>query len=200
MLGAVCSSRMRLLGAAILFGLSIAAVPPARAHPHVFVDTRVGVSFGEDGLEAVHLAWTFDSRFSTSLFFQLDRDQGGRFTPAAVKELERRHASGLEPLGFMVDIQVNGVAVPVAEMRDFRAPIERDRVVHAFTLSVRPPASAEGVVQINVDDPGLYTAFTMLEPIRVEATGPYQVECQLARDAGTRRPEGIRCVYRRRAP
>lgn len=190
---------MGLLGAAILLGLSVAAVPSARAHPHVFVDTGVGVSFGEHGLEAVHLAWTFDERFSASLLFQLDRDAGGGFTPAAVKELERRHASELEPLGYMVDVQVNGTAAPVAGMRDFRAPIEGDRVVHAFTLRVSPPASAEGVVQINVDDPGLYVAFTLMEPVRVEAAGPYQVECRLARDAATRRPEGIRCDYRRRA-
>lgn len=191
---------MRLLGAAILLGLSVAAVPAARAHPHVFVDAEVGVSFGEHGLEAVHLAWTFDERFSASLFFQLDHDRRGGFTPAAVKRLESWHVSGFEPVGFMVDIQVNGAAVPVAGMRDFRAPIKGDRVVHAFTLPVRPPASAEGVVRINVDDPGLYTAFTMTEPVRVEAAGPYEVECRLARDAETRRPDGVRCVYRRRAP
>jgi ABC-type uncharacterized transport system substrate-binding protein len=166
---------MRLLGAVIVVALSVGATSAARAHPHVFVDAGVGVSFGQRGL-----------------------DSGG-FTPSAVKELEQ-HVRGLEPLGFLVDIRVNAAAVPVTGLRDFQAPIEGDRVMCVFTVAVSPPASTEGVVQINVDDPGLYTAFALVEPVRVEASGPYQVECRVARDVLTKRPEGVRCEYRRRAP
>jgi ABC-type uncharacterized transport system substrate-binding protein len=189
---------MRLLGAVIVVALSVGATSAARAHPHVFVDAGVGVSFGQRGLEAVHLAWRFDERYSAGLLLRLDRDSGG-FTPSAVKELEQ-HVRGLEPLGFLVDIRVNAAAVPVTGLRDFQAPIEGDRVMCVFTVAVSPPASTEGVVQINVDDPGLYTAFALVEPVRVEASGPYQVECRVARDVLTKRPEGVRCEYRRRAP
>jgi ABC-type uncharacterized transport system substrate-binding protein len=190
---------MRLLGAAILLVLSVGAVTPVRAHPHVFVDVAVAVSFGERGLEAVHLTWTFDERYSASLFFGLDRDDSGGFTPAAILGLER-HVRGLEPLGFLVDVQVNGAAVAVTGLRDFRAAIEGDRVVNTFTLPVSPPDSSEGVVTINVADPGFYIAFSLLEPVPVEAVGIYQVDCRVARDVQTKRPEGVRCDYRRRAP
>ena len=191
---------MRSLGPSILLWLSVTAVGPAQAHPHVFVDAAIGVSFGEHGLEAVHLAWTFDERFSASLLFQFNRDGSGGFSPTALTELERRHVSGLEPLGYMVDLEADGAALPVRGMRDFRASVDGERVVYRFTLVVSPPASAGGVVRINLDDPGFYTAFTLADAVSVDAAGPYEVECRLARDAGSRRPDGVRCVYRRRVP
>jgi len=105
--------------------------------------------------------------------------------------------TGLEPLGYMVTVEINGAAVPVTGMRDFRASIVGDRVVFTFTLPVSPPASAEGVVRINVEDPGFFVAFTVSDAVQVEAAGPYEVECRLARDAASQRPEGVRCDYRR---
>jgi hypothetical protein len=92
---------------------------------------------------------------------------------------------------------VNGAAVPVATIRDFTARAERARVTYAFTVPVSLSPSNEGVVQINVVDPGEFTAFTLMEPALVEAAGRYRVGCRLARDPDTRRPEGIRCEYKR---
>jgi ABC-type uncharacterized transport system substrate-binding protein len=178
--------------------VSLAAVPIVRAHPHVFVDSTVGVRFGDDGLEAVHFSWRFDDLSSAALLQTSELSGSGAFTPAAIRELERQHVQNVRILGWL-DVRVNGAAVPVTDIRDFDARVEREQVIYVFTASVRAPASREGVVQINVVDLGHYAAFTLLEPVRVESADPYHVECRVARDPQTQRPEGVKCVYRYRA-
>ncbi len=186
---------MSLRAAAIALACALVAAPMAWAHPHVFVDAEVGVRFGAHGLEAVRLTWRFDDLHSIALLQRFDREEPGGFTPAAVREMERQHVRGLEPLQFFLDVQVNGVPVAVTEAREFVARVDRGQVVYLFTAPVSPPASAEGVVRIDVADPGYYIAFALAERVQVEATGPYRVECRLARDPETKRPDGVRCVY-----
>jgi ABC-type uncharacterized transport system substrate-binding protein len=178
---------------ALAVGVSPTAV--ATAHPHVFVDISVGVRFGDHGLEGIHLAWEFDTPHSAFLLYSFG--DGGRFSSRAVQEMEQQHVRATQPLGFFLDVRANDTPVPVTTLRDFTARVERARVTYAFTVPVSPPPSSEGVVQINVVDPGDFTAFTLMEPVLVEAPGPYRVECRLAREPATRRPEGIRCEYRR---
>jgi ABC-type uncharacterized transport system substrate-binding protein len=191
---------MGLPAAAMLLVVCLTAVPLAEAHPHVFVDSWLAVRFGEGGLESITFSWRFDELSSAGLLQSFPRDGSGGFTPAALGEMERQHVRGLQPLGFFVDVRVDGAAVPVTAVRDFRARVDAERVIQVFTVPVSPPPSTEGVVQIDVADPGFYMAFTLMEPVLVDAAGPYHVECRVARDPASRRPEGVRCVYRRRAP
>jgi ABC-type uncharacterized transport system substrate-binding protein len=185
--------------AAILTAVCL-MVSLAEAHPHVFVESSVAVRFGESGLQSITFSWRFDAVYSAGLLQRFSRDTSGAFTPAAIREMERQHARDLQPLDFFVDVRVGGAAAPVGELRNFQARVEGERVIYVFTAPVSPPASIDGIVRINVDDPGFYMAFVLMDPVHVEASGPYDVECRVARDADTRRPEGVRCTYRRRAP
>jgi ABC-type uncharacterized transport system substrate-binding protein len=183
---------------AAVFVLALAGSPAAvaTAHPHVFVDISVGVRFGDHGFEGIQLAWEFDAPHSSFLLYSF-ADRSGTFSAQAVQDMERLHVRETQPLGFFLEVHANGAPVPVTTLRDFTASVERARVTYAFIVPVSPPPSNAGVVEINVVDPGAFTAFTVIEPVRVDVPGPYRVECRLARDPDTRRPEGIRCEYRR---
>jgi ABC-type uncharacterized transport system substrate-binding protein len=58
----------------------------------VFVDAAVGVSFGQNGLEAVHLAGTFDEQFSASIRLQFRPEGSAGFSPAAIRQLDAAQA------------------------------------------------------------------------------------------------------------
>jgi ABC-type uncharacterized transport system substrate-binding protein len=163
----------------------------------VFVDCRVGVRFGDEGLEAVRLAWTFDGDTSAALLERFPPVAEG-FSLSAIQQMEREHARQFEPLGFLVEVRVNDARVPVDRVQGFGARVEGGLVTHTFTAPVTA-RSTGGVVQIDVDDPGFYIAFALVEPVVVEAAGPYLVDCRVARDPVSQRPEGVKCSYQRRS-
>ena len=184
---------------ALAFALLLAA-STASAHPHVFADATVEVRFGAQGLEGIRFAWAYDDFTSALIQQTYDRAATGRFSPAAVREIEAKEMDALRGFGYFVSVAVNGAPLPVTTIRDFAVETAKGRVTYLFTVPVAPPAVPSGTIAINVDDPTWYTAFALVEPVRVQAPTGYEVTCRLARDEQTKRPEGIKCSYRRRAP
>jgi ABC-type uncharacterized transport system substrate-binding protein len=185
----------RALALALLLAASTAS-----AHPHVFADATVEVRFGARGLEGVRFAWAHDEFTSALIQQTYDRAATGRFSPAAMREIEAKEMDPLRSFGYFVSVAVNGAAVPVTAIREFAVEAVKGRVTYLFTVPVPPPAAPSGTITINVDDPSWYMAFALVEPVRVQAPPAYEVACRLARDEQTNRPEGIKCSYRRRAP
>jgi ABC-type uncharacterized transport system substrate-binding protein len=190
----------RILRHAAAALLPLLAAGGVSAHPHVFADAAVEVRFGARGLEGVRVAWTFDELFSSMVLQEYDRQRTGRLSPAAIRDIEQKEMEGLKGFGYFVTLVVNGVKVPVTAIRDFSADTVKQQVVYLFTVPVTPPATPAGTIEINVDDPTWYTAFALVEPIRVQTPPQYEVTCRLAKDPQTNRPEGIKCAYRRRGP
>jgi ABC-type uncharacterized transport system substrate-binding protein len=187
----------RILRHAAAALLPLLAAGGASAHPHVFADAAVEVRFGARGLEGVRVAWTFDELFSSMVLQEYDRQRTGRLSPSAIRDIEQKEMEGLKGFGYFVTLVVNGAKVPVTAIRDFSADTVKQQVVYLFTVPVTPPATPAGTIEINVDDPTWYTAFALVEPIRVQAPPAYEVTCRLAKDPQTNRPEGIKCAYRR---
>jgi len=119
-------------------------------------------------------------------------------------EVEHRDSSGgggrIGPGDVQWMTAASGIVHEEFHGRDFAVETAKGRVTYLFTVPVAPPAVPSGTIAINVDDPTWYTAFALVEPVRVQAPGAYEVACRLARDEQTKRPEGIKCSYRRRAP
>jgi ABC-type uncharacterized transport system substrate-binding protein len=172
----------------------------ASAHPHVFAAASVEVRFGARGLEGVRIGWTFDEMFSSMVLQEYDRQRTGRLTPAAVRDIEQKQMEGLKEFSYFVALAVNGTPVRVTAIRDFTAELVNHQLVYHFTVPMTPPAPPTGTIEIHVDDPTWFTAFSVVEPVRVQTPPAYDVSCQLARDPQTKRPEGIKCAYRRRSP
>lgn len=138
--------------------------------------------------------------FSSMVLQEYDRQRTGRLTPAAVRDIEQKQMEGLKEFSYFVALAVNGAPVRVTAIRDFTAELVNHQLVYHFTVPMTPPASPTGTIEIHVDDPTWFTAFSVVEPVRVRAPPAYDVSCRLARDPQTKRPEGIKCAYRRRSP
>jgi ABC-type uncharacterized transport system substrate-binding protein len=183
-----------LLGASLLLPLGAAAA--VSAHPHVFIEHSVRPLVGAHGLEGIEFAWVFDEMFSDMILFTFDADKNKAFSPAETKVLETKHFGNLKDYHYFVDLKLNDKSVPVAGIRDFQARVEKDRVIYVFTVPVK---SAEGTIDIAVDDPTYYTAFMLhpQAPFRVQPSPHYQVECSVPKTTGFD-PQMVRCVLKRR--
>ena len=74
----------------LVLGLGLGLASPARAHPHVFVDTALEVIFDAEGLvTGLRISWTYDDLFSLSVIADkgLDPDWDGKLTEAEVAKL-----------------------------------------------------------------------------------------------------------------
>jgi ABC-type uncharacterized transport system substrate-binding protein len=180
----------------------LASGAPAAAHPHVFIDHSVLVRFGAAGPEAVEFRWTFDDMFSTLIVQSFDTDKDRKLSAKEVQLIEQKHFGNLKEYQYFVTIRHGGAALPIT-VQQFRATTDRGLVTYAFTVPVAVTGSpASGTLDIVVDDPTFYTAFTPAGGNAVQAQAPpgYKVDCEFRRDARGLEPDAFRCAYRRVAP
>jgi ABC-type uncharacterized transport system substrate-binding protein len=189
--------RRHRLPALALAGV-LAATAPVDAHPHIFVDHSVLVRFGAAGPETVEFSWTFDDMFSTLVLQSFDADKDRAFSPAEIQTIEQKHFGNLKEYQYFVVIRQAGKSLPVT-VRQFRATASRGLVTYAFTVPVSGAAASEGTLEILVDDPTFYTAFTPAAGTAIQAHAPagFKVKCEVARDTRGFEPDAFRCVYRK---
>jgi ABC-type uncharacterized transport system substrate-binding protein len=179
----------------LALGVLLAAAGPTGAHPHVFVEHSMVVVAGPKGIEAIQLLWTFDALFSAMVVQTFDADRDGTFSAAEVQAIEQKHFANIRRYNYFVDIKRDGRSLPIS-VRDFRARIPKDQVVYAFTVPVSPNGG-EGRLEITVDDPTYYTAFTAARPaVKVQAHRDYRVDCALEA-RGDLVPEAVVCTSRK---
>ena len=68
--------------------LLAAVALPVFAHPHVFVDNRMTVQFGEGMLQGIVFTWTFDDMFSNMILADYDPKHTGQFDAVQVKAVK----------------------------------------------------------------------------------------------------------------
>ncbi|MBV7408904.1 DUF1007 family protein [Maritimibacter sp. DP1N21-5] len=148
------------------------------AHPHVFVDTKLRVVVGDDGVfQGVEVQWTYDDFYSLLLLtdYGLDNDGDGRLTE---NELRRLDGFDLQWIaGFEGDSYAlrNGKTVKLGKPQGRGTSVEAGRIT---TVHFRPAkATADGLV-LKAYDPTFYTAYDLIGPVAVE--GPCNAAIQPA--------------------
>lgn len=182
----------------LAFLLVVLASAPALAHPHVWVDYTVTVRFTADGPDAVRVDWAFDEMISALIIQKYDTDRDGRFSARENRAIESEHFVHLKEFSYFVDLKIDGVAVPITQIKDFEARIVKGLLHYAFTVPIPRAVRRDGIVDVNIVDPSFYTAFTATpRPIVAEGASTHRVECDAVRDAKTKLLEVLRCTYRR---
>ena len=147
--------------ALIALVLALPAAPVA-AHPHIFVEARVGVVLDDGGrVTGVELSWTYDEFFSFMLTAELGLDPEGdlELTPA---EREALAAKVLDwPADFGGDLMVTQGGAPVALGRRTAAAVDfvDGKVVERHLRPLAAPAGPGAPVAIQVFDPFYYVAY-----------------------------------------
>jgi ABC-type uncharacterized transport system substrate-binding protein len=171
---------------------------PASAHPHAWVDYTVTVRFGPEGPEGVRITWAFDEMLSALIIQKYDTDHDGVFSARETRTLEKEHLVHLKEFHYFAEVKVDGVVVPITEVKDFEARNVRGQLHYVFTIPIPRTARRDGAVDVVVTDPTYYTAFSATaNPITAEGASGHRVDCAAVREPKSKMLEGLRCTYRR---
>ena len=137
----------------------------ATAHPHIFIDARVGLIFDDAGqLTAIRVAWVYDEFYSLVQLEELDLDPDG---DGELTEPERAKLAGFDTdwiEGYEGDIYVkaggqlvklSGPTEPGAQMLGTQIETWHIRTLETPIDPIAKP------VEVKVYDPGFYTAYSV---------------------------------------
>jgi ABC-type uncharacterized transport system substrate-binding protein len=127
----------RLAAVCALILSCVIALPPAEAHPHVFIDNKVTFVFDAGKVTALRLHWTFDDIFSDDLLNQFDADGNGEFDALESKAVAEGTLPNLKMFNYFTNIWIDGKKLDVIDPADFLATA-KDRIV-TFQMKVPLP-------------------------------------------------------------
>ncbi|WP_439575760.1 DUF1007 family protein [Phreatobacter sp.] len=159
-------SRLALI---YLFVLALAA--PARAHPHVEVQTSAELIHDDKGqVMAIRHAWAFDELYSSFATQGLDANRDGVFSREELAELTRVNVEHLGQQRFFTVMRHERRHVSFGEVRDAWSEVVGGKLVLRFTVPVATPFQAAGrPVTLQIYDPDYFVAFVAAEgePLRL---------------------------------
>jgi ABC-type nickel/cobalt efflux system permease component RcnA/ABC-type uncharacterized transport system substrate-binding protein len=151
----------QLVGAAVcVFALTL----PALAHPHIFIDAKVKITFDASGaVVGLHHDWTFDTAFSAWVIQGLDTNGDRETSPEELQGLADENMTGLAEYGFYT------TAGDTAEPLQF-TPVGDQRMVYAdghttlsYSLTTERPHPLGKRFELGVYDPEYYVAITFAD-------------------------------------
>lgn len=173
------------LVALVLAGLAVLALsaPPARAHPHAWIDLSTTVLFdGEGRVAALRVHWVFDEFYTLYAIEDFDADGDGKPDPDQLRELAKVNMKGLSEYDYFTYLKVDGVQPAYDPAVDFETYMEDERLAMTFTVALLVPADPRrSSVSYAVYDPTYYIeiAHTGGEPVRFEGAAPEGCTYQL---------------------
>ena len=164
-------SGSRLALAALLIALPAIE---AYAHPHVFITSHAALDFEGDSLSQMAVEWTFDELFTQLIVVDYDGGKKGSFTDAEAVALKKGAFDNLRNFHYFLAFYIDGKALILPPIRDFKPTIRAGRLVYSFSLPLRLPIPAKPTeLRITIYDDSYYVAFDKMSPkdIEIHSTG-----------------------------
>lgn len=154
---------------------------PASAHPHIFVDAKVGFHINEGGsLTGLHISWTYDP-FTTLFLFDvldLDRDKDGKLSDEDYAAILRGETEWADDYVGDIYLEINEKVHPHLKPVDAKADYGDDQITIRFDLPLAEPAKVSGQdVILRLYDPNYYYAYSVAEIVDPE---PLPAHCETA--------------------
>ncbi len=149
------------------------AASPAAAHPHVFIDSRVGFRLDDAGrLAALEIAWRFEPFYSALILAELGLD------PVAEPDAEGLAAvAALQP-GWALDfggegvLSRDGAPLDLGPPQEIDAGFEDGALVIRFARALADPTPARGArFTAEIYDPEFFVAYTLIGSPAVTGAG-----------------------------
>ena len=141
------------------------AESPVEAHPHVFLDTILVLTFdSEQQLAQVRVAWLYDAFFSMSLFADmgLDPDLDGKLTDTELDSLQGFNLNWPKDFPGHLYIEVAGVDQPMSGPYDGSIRVQDGRVMSFLSRDLLQPVKiGPAGLTIQNYDPSYYNEFTI---------------------------------------
>ncbi|MEO5807319.1 DUF1007 family protein [Devosia sp.] len=144
-----------------LVGFTVAAILPAAAHPHIFIDAKLAVVFDQTGaVIALRHSWTFDEAFSAWAIQGLDTNKDGTVSDAEMQDLADDNVKGLSEYGFYTFAGKNGTEVKFKPTGEQKFHFENGRNTLTYTIDTDTPYHIKGRFELGISDPEYYVAIT----------------------------------------
>jgi ABC-type uncharacterized transport system substrate-binding protein len=133
----------------------LASPPPATAHPHIFVDYKVTLNGGADGITGLSFDWAFDEMYSLMLLGEQGLDSKPRLTTQEAAKLGREGFPKF-PQNYrkmFYSLKSDGQDLATGDATDLTATKEGDRVVLHFTVPFKKPVKN---IVFGIQDPTFY--------------------------------------------
>ncbi|VEN73799.1 conserved hypothetical protein [Candidatus Desulfarcum epimagneticum] len=161
----------------------------AHAHPHVFIDQRVAIVFGDKGLEGFKIRWTFDEMFSVMISDSYDKDKNGVFGESEVETIKKEAFSNLSEYDYFTFIKMDQKPFDVTSVRDFSATLnDKKKMIYEFFVPCRAAAGNNfKKISVATYDPTYYTAiyFTKERPVSLDNSELFEVKTAIKEDQST---------------
>lgn len=166
--------------AAVLAALALlvpaAAVKPALAHPHVWVDARSEVVFdAQQRISALRVHWRFDEFHSLVAIEGLDSNGDGRLDPAELQPLAELNVTSLKEYGYFTEILADGEPLAFEDARDYSSRYEAGILSLQFEIPLAAPVDPRvALVRFRSYDPTFYIAIepALQDPVAFAGTPP----------------------------
>jgi ABC-type uncharacterized transport system substrate-binding protein len=136
---------------------------PAIAHPHVWIDMKVDLSFDDaKKLDSLTVTWTFDEFYSAFAVQDFRKRPDGSYDPADLAKLAEVNLTNLKDWNYFTEVMQGGkplkLGTPTHGASSYDA--KAGTLTMTFTLPVAPPAAATASlpVEFRIYDPSYYIA------------------------------------------
>jgi ABC-type uncharacterized transport system substrate-binding protein len=178
--GAMVALMIRSLSLFVLAALALLiALPPAQAHPHVWVTMKSEIVYGADGAATgIRHAWTFDDMFSTFATQGLESKEKGKFTREELAPLAEVNVTSLKEFDYFTRARMNGKNSELKAPVDYYLEFKDSLLTLNFTLPFKTPAKAQSI-DVEVYDGTYFVDFSFAEKEPVRLVGAPQA-CTVA--------------------
>jgi ABC-type uncharacterized transport system substrate-binding protein len=164
------------------FVLFAFGVVPALAHPHVFVNNKMTVTFEADMLQGVSFTWIFDDMFSNMILADYDPKHTGQFDAAQTKAVKEGAFDNLENYHYFIALAFGNKPIYHFRIEGFTpSVVEKTKLAYTFFIPLKLPVlPVEQSVRVTVYDDSYYVAFDLLHLDDVSVQGGGEVTCNLS--------------------
>jgi ABC-type uncharacterized transport system substrate-binding protein len=143
------------------FFLCLAIVPPAHAHPHVWVTMHTDLVYAPDGsITGIRHAWSFDDMFSTFATQGLDSKEKGKFTREELAPLAKVNVESLKEFDYFTYATADGKKTELIDPApDYWLDYKDQVLTLNFTLPFKKPVKAKEL-KIEIYDPTIFVDFS----------------------------------------
>lgn len=157
---------------ASLVAIFVLMVAPALAHPHVWITARAELMIGEDrAITGLRHEWTFDEAYTAYVTQGLDLNRDGKLTPEELAGLAKENTEGLQEFNYFTSLKHDGRRQSFAPPSEYGMSIRDGKVVLAFVLPLKKPATQTGLIVLEISDPTLFVYFSLQQQDSVTLAG-----------------------------
>jgi ABC-type uncharacterized transport system substrate-binding protein len=171
-----CSGLLRpivgMLAAVVATG---ALVPPAAAHPHVWIFVEASVLYDKGTFTGLQQKWTFDEFYAATAIEGLDKNKDGKFDREELAELAKVNMDGLKEFAYFTFPALAGQELKLGEARDYWFEYTDGKLSLHFTLPFAQPVLTEAKgLTFAIQDPTYFIAFELVkqDPVKLGKGAP----------------------------